>query len=55
MNLLYFLYKNGRWLRVSNETLYKFAKGVAKSKPASREKIILHINSVINKYLTSLK
>jgi death on curing protein len=54
MSLLYFLYKNGKWLRISNETLYKFAKGIAKSKPISREKIILHIQSVINKYITNL-
>jgi death-on-curing family protein len=51
MSLLYFFYKNKKWLRMANIDLYNFAKDVAKSKPASREKIIMHIQDTLKKYL----
>lgn len=54
MTLFHFLGKNGKWLSISNEVLYKFAKDVAKSKPKSREKVIIHIQDVINKNLIDL-
>lgn len=52
MSLLYFLYKNGKWLTVDNVYLYNFARGIAKSKSVSREKITNQIQSVLTKYLT---
>lgn len=51
MSLLYFLYKNGKWLRMDNAELYEFAKRVARSKPESRDEIVLQIQGVIRKYL----
>ena len=51
MSLLYFLDKNGKWLDMSNKVLYDFAKNIAKSKPKSREKIILYIQEIIKTYL----
>jgi death-on-curing family protein len=51
MCLLYFLYKNKKWLRMNEHKLYLFARGIAASKPYSREKIIIHIQNVIKKYL----
>lgn len=54
MTLLYFLHKNGKWIRIGNEDLYNFAKGIAKSKPASREKIILQTQTVFRKYIINL-
>ena len=55
MTMLYLLYKNNKWIKMSNENLYNFAKGIAKSKPASREKIIIQIQKTLKKHLTDLK
>ncbi len=49
MTLLYFLYKNSKWLKINNVDLYNFARGIAKSKPQSREKIILQIQALLKK------
>lgn len=54
MSLLYFLHKNGNWLKTTNTALYDFAKGVAGSRPASREKTIHTIQNTIRKYLTDI-
>jgi death-on-curing family protein len=54
MSLLYFLYKNKKWLRIDNMSLYNFAKDVARSRPVSREKIILHIQETLRKYLVGV-
>ena len=51
MSLLYFLRKNGKWLRIDNVELYKFARGIAKSKPQSREKVIVQIRNLLEKYI----
>ena len=51
MTLFHFLGKNDKWLSISNEALYKFAKDVASSKPRSREKVIAHIQEVIKRNL----
>jgi len=51
MTLFHFLRKNGKWLSISNEALYKFARDVASSKPRSREKVIAHIQEVIKRNL----
>lgn len=51
MCLLYFLYKNNKWLKMSNKTLYEFSRGIAKSKTSSREKAIINIRGTLKKYL----
>ncbi len=53
MTLLYFLYKNGKWLKIDNVHLYNFARGIAKSKPRSREKIMLQIQGLLKKNIVS--
>lgn len=51
MTILYFFDKNKKWLRMDEKDLYNFAKGIAKSKPASKEKVIFQIQSTLKKYL----
>ncbi len=55
MSLLYFLSKNNKWLKINNVDLYNFALGIAKSKPASRDKVILQIQQTLKKHLTDFK
>ena len=40
---------------MSNEDLYNFAKSIARSKPTSREKIIIQIQRTHKKYTIDLK
>ena len=47
MSLLYFLYKNGKWIYISNDRLYRFAKHVAGSKPHKREPVLEHIRNFL--------
>lgn len=47
MALLYFLFKNEYWIRASNDELYEFAKEVAKSDPADREREMQKIRDFI--------
>jgi death on curing protein len=54
MSLLYFFYKNDKWLRIDNINLYNFAKDVAKSKPKSRDKVISHIQETLSRHLVSV-
>lgn len=54
MTLFYFLYKNGWWLNVTNDSLYEFANEVAKSKPQNRDKVMKEIRSYIRKYLSPI-
>jgi len=54
MTLLVFLANNNKWLRMSQDNLYNFAVGVAKSKPTSKEDILKNINRTIQKYLIDL-
>ena len=51
MSLLYFFYKNNKWLSVSNVDLYNFARGVARSKPTSRERTVINIQKLLRKRL----
>ena len=51
MTVLYFLFKNGKWLNISNSDLYNFALGISKSRPTSHAKTIGYIQSVIKKHL----
>ena|SRR3989344_2846377 len=52
MTLLYFLYKNGWWLEVSNDIFYEFAYSVADSEPNDKEKEFRKIRIFIRRYLT---
>ena len=51
MTLLHFLYKNNKWLSMSNKDLYNFAVGVARSRRTSREKTMINIQSMLKKYM----
>lgn len=45
--LLFFLVQNGKWLSISNDQIYEFARNVAESKSQDREHVMLSINSFI--------
>jgi len=47
MTLMLFLIQNNKWLSVSNQSIYEFAREVAESKSEKREEIIYSINSFI--------
>lgn len=51
MSLLYFLGKNDKWVGISNDELYKFAKDVAKSHPENKESVIIQIQETLKKHL----
>ena len=51
MTLLFFLYKNGKWLDIDNKELYSVAVGVAKSKPKSKDNIIRWLEKTFSQYL----
>ena len=53
--MLYFLYKNKKWLRVDNRELYNFARWVAESNPKVKNQTIAAIQEFIRTYLTTLK
>ncbi len=54
MSVLYLLQKNDKWIKMSNIELYNFARGIAKSKPTSREKIIVQIQNTFKKHMIDL-
>ncbi len=51
MALLYFLSKNGYWLKIGNEDLYHFARQIAESKPKLKDAIILTIRGFLEAYI----
>lgn len=51
MSLLYFLHKNKKWLDISNVELYRFAKRVARSRPANREKVLAMIQELLRAHI----
>ena len=51
--LLYMLFKNGKWLRLSNEALYTFALDVAKSDPKKKDEVATQIERFIKAHLVS--
>lgn len=51
MTLLYFLYKNGTWLRLSNQELYLFATWVAASNPKVKEQAVAAIHEMVRRHL----
>jgi death-on-curing family protein len=54
MTIFYLFHKNEKWIRMSNIDLYNFARGIAKSKPGSREKITVQIQNTLKKYIIPL-
>jgi len=52
--LLYFLFKNKKWLRVDNQELYNFAKWVAESNPKLKEETVKAIEKFVKTYLVDL-
>lgn len=53
MTLLFFLYKNGKWLNIDNNQLYNVAVGVAKSRPRSKDKIIRWLEKTFAQYMVN--
>ncbi|MEK7535879.1 MAG: type II toxin-antitoxin system death-on-curing family toxin [Patescibacteria group bacterium] len=51
--LLYMLQKNGKWLRLSNDSLYSFALDIAKSDPKKKDEVIIQIARFIRAHLVS--
>ncbi len=49
--LLYFLYKNKKWLRVNNYQLYNFAKWVAESDAILKNETVAAIEKFIHSYI----
>ncbi len=47
--LLYFLYKNEKWLKIDNQRLYNFAKFVAESDPQIKDSMVMGIKEFIMK------
>lgn len=54
MCLLYFLYKNGGWIYISNDRLYRFAKHVAGSRSHKREPVLKHVQAFLLANVKSL-
>lgn len=51
--LLVFLYKNKKWLKVSNQELYNFAVWVAQSPATLKNSVVLGIEDFLKKYITN--
>lgn len=43
--------KNGKWLQISNDELYTFAKRVAESKHQERQAITTEVQKILKKYI----
>lgn len=54
MCLLYFLHKNGFWIYISNDRLYRFAKHVAGSMAQKREPILKDIRAFLTANIKKL-
>jgi death-on-curing protein len=55
MTLLYFLYKNGRWLDIDQVNLYRFARGIAETKSKKMQDLIFDIQDFLNKHIVLFK
>lgn len=53
MSLLYFLHKNGKWLDVNNDGLYRFAKGIAGSHAAKSGETFLNIHKFLTLHIVN--
>ena len=52
--LMYFLYENGKWLKVDNQELYNFAKWVAESNPKLKMETVKAVEKFIETYIIKL-
>ena len=55
VTLIYFLYSNGRRLKVGNEQLYEFSKKIAASEAGHKDKIVSEINDFIVQFSELIK
>ncbi|KKS82383.1 MAG: Death-on-curing family protein [Candidatus Wolfebacteria bacterium GW2011_GWC1_43_10] len=53
--LLYFLFKNKKWLRVDEREFYNFARWIAESNPKLKEETVKAIQKFLKTYITGLK
>jgi death-on-curing family protein len=51
MTLFLFLSKNGKWLNIGNDELYRVAVGVAESKPKSKDNVIRWLGRTFSAHL----
>ncbi len=51
--LLVFLYRNGKWFDVENQTLYNFAKWVAASDPTVKDATVEAIKKFLETYMVN--
>ena len=51
MTLLFFFYKNGKWLEVDDERLYRMAVGVARSKSKVKDDILCWLEKTFTEHL----
>ena len=49
--VLYFLYQNGKWLKVDNQELYNFARWVAESNAKLKKPTLDAIETFFSEYL----
>ena len=52
--LFYFLFRNGKWLKVDNQELYNFAKWIAVSNPKLKEDTVNAIETFLKSYMVDL-
>lgn len=52
--LLYFLYKNKKWLEVDSQEFYNFAKWIASSPPKLKGETVLAIERFLRTYLAKI-
>jgi death-on-curing family protein len=54
MTLFYYLYRNGKWLKVDAQSLYRFSLWVAESPADYKDEVIRAIEKFISKNLVAL-
>lgn len=54
VSVLYFLFKNKKWLKVNNQEFYNFARWVAESNPRLKTEVVKAIEKFISTYVSSL-
>lgn len=50
MTMIYFLHKNGQWLKIENQKIYNFSKWVAASDPVLKEQTISAIEEILKRF-----
>jgi death-on-curing family protein len=52
--LLYFLYKNKKWIKVDNQEFYNFSKWIAESNPKLKKETVVAIEKFLKTYMVKL-